>query len=78
MNGFRKLMFNLKRVIKNYLNPLLPSVAFLYPILISKYQNTIGFFMFYWCYKNATVGSNGLKKTAFKMADEKIFYRGLP
>ena len=71
-------LFNLKRVIKNYLNPLLPSVAFLYPILISKYQNAIGFLMFYWCYKKATVGSNGLKKTAFKKADEKIFYRGLP
>ena len=51
MNGLKRLMFNLKRVMKNYLNPLLPSVAFLYSILTSKYQNAIGFLMFYWCYK---------------------------
>ena len=36
----------LKRVMKNYVNPLLPSVTFLYPLPPSKHQNTIAFLKF--------------------------------
>ena len=63
MNGYERL--RLKRVVKNYVNPLLPSdnsVTFLYPFKISE----LNWFSVFWWYKKATLGRNGLKNTLVK------------
>lgn len=52
--------------------PLLPVL----PTILLKHQNTTGtILMMYWWYKKVAPGSNGLKNTMFKKADEKICYK---